>query len=492
VKQQVKKGLNRLAPSVSAARAEIQDSLAETRRLAAEVEEVRALLAPLERAMGVHTRVAQLSALLAEVEQYQPIYGLPSLVVTPQRECRDRADAIVRALGDVLGLRVLDLGSSFAYMAFHLAGRGASAEAWDYDDRNTQIAQLTREINGLPVECVTRELTPATAEAVPGNRFDVVLLLSLLHHIVHFQGLDAGRTIVRTLLERVPILFVELAQAGEDAALFWDQSQPAEAMDIFAGLDAEIEVIGNFGTHLSQTRRPLVKVTRRSVVVHGRRYAVSPPAFEAYAGSPVRAMNTPRRYWRGEDLFIKEYLYPEPAGPDNENQIVNELSMLMRFQGWGSSRFPRLRDYCLERGRAVIVTDLVAGRLLDEDTSAARAFGVDRLAREVLESMAELEAHGIHHNDIRSWNVILGDQARLIDFGLSDPVARENEGVRLLWLLHAVVSGTREDRNLPDTELPDRAALQGYPFSLSVYDAVAAGERSPAALLALSRKPARA
>ena len=492
VKQQVKKGLNRIAPSLSVARAEIQASLAETRRLAAEIERVRELVAPLAPVAGLHSCIAQITTLLADSEPYQPIYGLPHIVSAPQRECRDRAECITESLGDVRGLRVLDLGSSFGYMAFHLADRGASAEGWDYNASNTEIARLTQAINGLSARFFTRELTPETAAALSGSQFDVVLLLSLLHHIVHFQGLDAGRQIVSTLLDRAPLLFVELAQAGEDPDLFWDRSQPPDAMAIFAGLDADVEVIGSFGTHLSDAQRPLVKVTRRSIAVGGRPYAVTGQAFVAYEGSPVRKMRIPRRYWRGDGCFIKEYHYPETDRRENERQIVNELAVLMRFEQWGSARLPVLRDYSLEKDRAVIVTDLIEGTLLDADPAAGRKFGVDILASEILATLAELEAHGLHHNDLRSWNVMLGKTVSLIDFGLCDSEARENEAVRLLWALHAVITGRREDPAQDDTTLPDRNVFTGHAFCLAVHDAVAAGETSPAALLGVSRDRAPA
>jgi O-antigen chain-terminating methyltransferase len=466
------------------ARDEVRRAAVASQRAADDTREIRMFLAEHEAAMALDTRLARLSALVASVEPYQPIYGQPELVPAPRRVSRDRADRIAMALGDrVDGLRVLDLGCSFGYMSFYLAERGAETEGWDIDPATSEIARLTQEINGLRARFVVRELTPASAARIDPDQFDVVLLLSLLHHVVHFQGLEAARDIVKTLLQRAPILILEMGRAGEDPDLVWNGSQPADSLSVLEGLEVQIEELGAFPTHLSPVPRILLKVTRRHVEVAGRRYAVDEPAFEAYRGSPVRRTPFRRRYYRGPGHFVKEYVIDARDRRENERQIVNELALLMRFERWSDDRFPQLVDYCIERGRAVIVTKLVDGRLLDEDRPAARAYGVDRLAREILESLAVLEAHGLFHNDLRSWNVMLGSAVRLIDFGICDPVAKENGAVALLCLLRSVITGTREQSGPP--LMPERAAFAPHPYSLAIFDAVASGETSPAALLKL-------
>src|SRR5690606_19687565 len=69
-----------------------------------------------------------------------------------------------------------------------------------------------------------------------------------------------------------------------------------------------------------------------------------------------------------------------------------------------------------------------------------------RIARDILQTLADLEKINIHHNDVRSWNVVYSKKkgAWLIDYGLAGPVDTDNDIVALMWMLRALERGERE------------------------------------------------
>ena len=90
-------------------------------------------------------------------------------------------------------------------------------------------------------------------------------MLSVLHHVIYYQGLDAAREIVAALAGPGTRFVVELARGDEDRGLPWSASQPA---DPYAPFDAipggyDADVIGTFETHLSTSARDLVLITPR-------------------------------------------------------------------------------------------------------------------------------------------------------------------------------------------------------------------------------------
>ena len=94
-------------------------------------------------------RIDVLKEKLTHVENYQPIYAIAGLVDAPARESRDRCDVILDALGDVAGMRILDIGSSLGYVSFFFADRGAYVDGWESNLENAEVARLVSGINGV-------------------------------------------------------------------------------------------------------------------------------------------------------------------------------------------------------------------------------------------------------------------------------------------------------------------------------------------------------
>jgi 2-polyprenyl-3-methyl-5-hydroxy-6-metoxy-1,4-benzoquinol methylase len=262
-----KRGILRVAPSLPAERERVHKMDHNLRKAQRDLSEVTTTLAKLRREVAdLQLRdldpVERLRALLARVEHYQPVYGLPDLVAEPARPSTDRAERIASRLGALDGLRVLDIGSSLGYMDFYLADRGATTLGWEMNIRNVEVARAVAEITQIPAVFAARAATLETVDVVEAWKPDAILLLSVLHHFIYYQGLENAQAVVARLAASSPLLIAELARKDEDPGLNWSASQPEDPMDIFAGIEGgyTAEVLASYPTHLSTVARDLVAI----------------------------------------------------------------------------------------------------------------------------------------------------------------------------------------------------------------------------------------
>ena len=436
------------------------------------------------------TRLDDLRRLLEEpdVEPYQPIYGVTGLLPgEPRRGCVDRCRAIEHFLGPVHDLRMLDIGSSLGYMSFHYAARGASVSGWEAHDKNVEASRQIAGINGIDVDFDVARFDNESVQTIAENSYDVVLLLSVVHHLVNSDGLGSVQALMAELLRRVPTVIVELAQKGEDPALIWDSAQPDDDLAIFERVRDNVEIVklGEFGTHLSDQPRPIYAVTLLSntIAVNGTDYRYDTRSVAAYTGSPVPMIRARRRYYFDSEHVVKEYDFDGDFEHDNRAQIEAEIATLTRLAG--RPGIPVLLDYELSPAGARLALKRTAGSLLvdllgiDLGVPEARV-----IAEHVLRALAELERVGLNHNDVRSWNVIYdGETASLIDYGRSSDEVTDDDAPALLWLLKAVISGKREDFDPRQDSLPPLELFDVDAGLTELFLAVASGERSPSALL---------
>ena len=492
VKHRLKQALGRVAPGLAEDRTILREVSTDVRGVAPQLDDLRADLRQLTEL--VHQvdgrvnhfqqfdfRLQKLRALAGQVEPYQPAYGLPGIVVDPARGSIDRCRAIENHFaGTLRGKRLLDVGSSLGFVCYWFADRGVSTEGWEFNPANVEVSTLIGELNGVPTTIRARQFDRDSVTALAPGQFDVVTLLSVLHHVVHHQGLAETKTLVKELLDRVPTLVLELAVKGEDPGLFWDAALPEDELEILELVRDQVEVVplGQFGTHLSARSRPLYVVTRKdTVTVNNRVYAFSHDRAEAYANSWAVHDHEDRRYYWGEDFFIKRYSFSGPES-DNARLIAREIATLLSLRDL--PEVPQLLDFEVAHGQATLVYARAGGELF-EPGAAQTPEVVRQVVDHVLAALRGLRGHGLFHNDVRSWNVLWdGARATLIDYADAGPVDGDGDLVSLLWLAHALTTGTREPVEQGKDQLPPRETLGAGLWPL--YDQVAAGARDVAAL----------
>ncbi len=193
-------------------------------------------------------------------EIYQSIYGHPEYAVAAARGCEDRLTYLVAIhdqLRESLGrpVRVLDLGCAQGYFSLALASRGASVLGVDFSAQNIDLCSaLAGEHPHADVRFVH-----GTVEEVIGttavDSVDMVLGLSVFHHLVHVHGVPAVRALLTHLSSRVAVGVFEMALATEP--LYWGPSQPVDPRELLTGW-SYMATNSHCETHLSTVVRPLI------------------------------------------------------------------------------------------------------------------------------------------------------------------------------------------------------------------------------------------
>ncbi|MCZ8182159.1 MAG: methyltransferase domain-containing protein [Beijerinckiaceae bacterium] len=368
------------------------------------------------------------AAVAALPEFYQPIYGHTERW-SASRKTEDRVEAIlpvVEAFATLHGRppRILDIGCAQGYLALRLAESGALVLGIDNDPRNIRVCTLLAESHPhLAAHFEEAEAIEFLAD-LPEDRFDLVIGLSVMHHICHRIGLAATRRLVAGIATRSPMALFELALREEP--LYWAADLPADPYDLLGDFRF-LREIRQFPTHLSSIARPLIfcsnplalvgdalyridSIRTQSVVgIHdgeaaGQAYIESGPDFLKHV--TLRSLNWEAK--RAELAREAAYL----AGPDR----AEEDPILFGHGATG-------REAWLRRSR-------LPGETLDIVKGRGEPIDAIRITRSILRQLARLEARGWYHGDVALWNVVLGPDgdARLIDFG-----ALRREPVNCVW-----------------------------------------------------------
>ncbi|GBU27339.1 hypothetical protein R84B8_00869 [Treponema sp. R8-4-B8] len=425
--------------------------------------------------------------MLSEVEYYQPAYMIGGINIIPQRECKDRCRCIEKSLNtSVAGLRILDIGSSLGYICYYFADRGAVTEGWESNPKNAEVARIIGQINGITAKFETKELYLEALDDIHIGKFDVLIILSVLHHIVHFKGLQYVQEIIKDLIEKVPILIVELALKNEDETLFWNEAQPENELAIFDLIKDEIiiEKIGEFPTHLSSKQRPLYKISKKkkNILINGKSYLYDKKTYFAYNDSELPYINPElgRNYYFSEKYIIKEYFLN--ADDDNIKQITAEISNMLFLNDISKIKTTKLIDFEISNNHAVVILSRDDGDLIS-DILSKKEIDPETVAKDVLEFLAVLEESNYHHNDIRSWNILWdGKHAQVIDYGLMSPIVKDDDIMSLLRVLDAILMKCKESSVNGIKSLPPKNNFLNSCL-LKLYEIVEEGERSPKKLL---------
>ena len=429
----------------------------------------------------------KLRNMLNEIEYYQPAYMIGGINLTPKRECKDRCRAIEKALdGNIAGLKILDIGSNLGYVCYYFADRGAVTEGWENDIKHAETARLIGQINGLRTSIKSKEFNMEEIEQIKPGDYDVIMFLSVLHHVIHFNGLRYAQEAIKKTIEKIPVLIAELAVKNEDATLFWNEALPDNELAVFDLVKDEIIIdkIGVFSTHLSSIERPLYKITKKEkiVLVNSNFYSYDYKTNVAYKDStiPYIAPAFRRCYYFSQNYIIKEYFLNEVN--DNMEQIITEMGNILFLNRRTNVKSSQLIDYELNNKRAVLVLARDKGDLIS-DIINEKKICPEKVTKDVLEFLSALEENNYYHNDIRSWNLLWdGNNVHVIDYGYMSPIVFDDDIVSLLRVINAIQLKCKENSVGGKKNLPSSKHFN-TPFLQKLYKIVEDGERSPKAIL---------
>lgn len=415
-------------------------------------------------------RIDELKEKIKHVEPYQPIYGISGIVDHPVRECINRAEVVYKELeNNVKGTKMLDIGSSLGYIPFYFSDRGAHADGWDLSPGNIEVSNLSKQINGSNANFYNKELDNKTISIISNSAYDVITVFNVFHHIVAYKGLPYAQSLVRDLTNCTPIMFIELAQKGEDKSLFWDKHIPKNDLVLLKLCkDVDIVKVGEFQTHLSKKKRPMYKVTRKNIKVNNRNYLYKNMARQAYKNSNVGLQRT---YFKTLDnkYFIKKYNFNK-WDEENQKQIINEINFLL--QSRQIKNIPSLIDFEIKAESATLVLNNIKGELIFE----CKDVNPEKVAKILIDTFYSMEKNGFYHNDIRSWNVLydnVSTKTTLIDFGMVYPTQNENNMIAFLWAIWGMINNHKESFETSKTQLPNKnEGFSQNSYLLKIYEEI--------------------
>ena len=359
-------------------------------------------------------------------EIYQPIFGYPEISIKASRQCEDRLVEIKKVyelLSVRLGrpLKVLDLGSSQGFFSFSLASLGAFVNGIDFLSENVDVCQeIALKFPTFKVKFETARVEDFV-DKIKKDEYDLVLGLSIFHHIIHEHGKDRVNLMIKKIAEKISVGIFEIALAEEP--LYWGSSQHRDPRDLLSEYSF-VHEISRIKTHLSEITRPLYVASNNFWILNDQIGSFESWKDESHHLAQGIHMFT-RRYFFSKEYLIKMYLISNHETikgiKSKEYENLKEYEKEVRFLGRLKTPFitPRLITFGKNKNEAWLVRESLQGDLLSEVIESKKSYSEAQVLKDVIFQLTELEKIGFYHNDLRTWNVIIGSNGRanLIDYG---------------------------------------------------------------------------
>ncbi|MES3709714.1 methyltransferase domain-containing protein [Pseudomonas putida] len=360
----------------------------------------------------IESRVADLP------ELYQPIFGHPELSEGSSRSSHDRLAhiaSIYKVAEKIQGrpLKVLDLGCAQGFFSLNLAAMGASVHGIDYLEKNVEVCRaLLAEHPEFKAQFTFGKVEEFLDTVEPGE-YDLVLGLSVFHHLVYDLGKEQIKAVVEQLLHKITVFIGEFALAEEP--LYWGPAQPQDPRYLLEN-SAFLHELSRHSTHLADIQRPLYVASNQIWYLDGigQRIQSWTPNSHALADG---AHQGARRYYVSDDYFVKLFRVDGMFGPRNQTELVREAQFLRHPpEGFDA---PQHHASGGNETESWLVTDRIEGELLLDVIARGEPLDKRAVLLDVLRQLVLLERQGLYHDDIRVWNIMLdaGRRGRLIDFG---------------------------------------------------------------------------
>ena len=387
------------------------------------------------------TESQSVGALVAALpEKYQPIFGHPELSDGSSRSCEDRFVLIrecAAQLQSALGrpLRVLDLGCAQGFFSLSLAAEGHSVHGVDFLDLNVNVCMaLAAQNEGFKATFEHGTVEDVIERLEPGE-YDLVLGLSVFHHLVHARGVVSVADLCRKLSEVAGAGIFELALREEP--LYWAVSLPQDPAELLSSYSFT-RLLSRQPTHLSAISRPLIYASSRYWYVGERVGEFTSWSGESHAHGRGTHQHS-RRYYFSDQVFVKKMTLGMGGRAEiNLQEFHNEVDFLR--QPPASFPAPRLIVSSNDGSDLYVARESMEGRLLSELIDHGVDYDPDRVVSELLGQLVALEREGLFHNDVRCWNVLVSasGEARLIDYGAISAVPKDCSWLEDLLLSYLI------------------------------------------------------
>lgn len=351
-------------------------------------------------------------------EVYQPIFNHPEFTAQASRGCQDRLEKIASAYDSISRekgrpLKVLDLGCAQGFFSLNLAKRGATVTAVDYSQPNINVCRKLAEENPeFKVEFLLGSIEPVIQEKIGAQEYDMVLGLSVFHHLIYEHGAEFVFGLFKTLAQKVETGIFEFALNSEP--LYWADAQPEEPRQLISDY-AFSHQLSMYGTHLSAVERPLYFASNRYWHVDDLYGVIDHFSDRSHQLDNFYHGHSRRYYFSGENI-IKIFLTSQ-NNTANQAELANESAFLGKTVA--GFRSAKLLSYGSTEGESWLAREAISGRLLLDMIMAGEEYDDEQIIAGILEQVTALENEGLYHNDLRPWNILIGDDGLvyIIDYG---------------------------------------------------------------------------
>jgi O-antigen chain-terminating bifunctional methyltransferase/kinase len=352
-------------------------------------------------------------------EQYQQIFDHPQFDSLSARDCKLRL-SLFNKIYDLLknyykrNIRVLDLGCAQGYFSLNLATKGAIITGIDNCQENINLCiELSKNNDSLTANFF-KENIQDFIYSQDLDDFDLVIGLSVFHHISFDDGYHKAKDLVDFISSKIPHGIFEIALNTEP--LYWADALDRTPSNLINNYDF-INQIASMETHLSDVSRPIFftsnsLILSESFITGFDKVLTSSHKFEQ------NAHDNSRKYYLSENLFIKFINFDSHANKNNnELEFDNEIRYLENRNL--KTVKPKLYYKFKNKRNGIIVRDKIKGNLLYDVISNFDINKKKDIINQILNTLIILEKNGFYHNDLRIWNIIISDENKvsLIDFG---------------------------------------------------------------------------
>jgi cyclopropane fatty-acyl-phospholipid synthase-like methyltransferase len=198
---------------------------------------------------------------------YHPIFLGAKRIAQGERACVDRWETIAAHMRATGAKTLLDLGCAEGFFVQQAAKSGCLAVGVDADVLRLSLAQAAATLNRVQgAGFIYAELTPKFIDSLPA--YDVVLFLSVLHHIMYEQGVGPAREYMTRLRAKVgQFMIFDMAQSNETRHA-WASLLPDMGADPHAWIAEflrsagfqSVEKIGETDSYQGPVRRALFRI----------------------------------------------------------------------------------------------------------------------------------------------------------------------------------------------------------------------------------------
>ena len=368
----------------------------------------------------MHSKQKELKLLIEKLpEQYQQIFNCSDYDIKSARNCEIRLISILKIYDQIKAstgrdLRVLDLGCAQGYFSFNLSKHGAVVTGVDCCDENINLCNKLADVENIPNLDFRKDEIQNFLTKNPLEDYDLVLGLSVFHHICHEEGFEFTQKLIEDTAKVIPHGIFELALKSEP--LYWAESLRENAEELLIGFSF-VNQISTVETHLSEVKRP-VFFTSNKIFLCESFFA----NFDSSLNSPHEfednAHNGTRKYFISDKLVIKYMIFDQVGNRlSNQREFKNEVKFLETPKGIKNK--PKLVYKFENEKYGIIAREKIKGELLYKVINNLSFEDKEKVVSQIISQLINLEENGLYHNDLRLWNILINQNKKvsLIDFG---------------------------------------------------------------------------